>query len=170
MRTKRGPGGDRRIRLRRGATAAERDGTDVAGEASVGEDGSVSVLLVTSATAMIILLGLAVDLSGQVLTQQHARDVAAQAARAAGQQLQGARVVRGQGVEVDVARAAAAGRAYLAGSDVAGTVAVSGGTTVVVTTTAVYETSVLGIVGIDRLTVTGSARARTVRSVDGVDR
>jgi Flp pilus assembly protein TadG len=51
--------------------------------------------MVTAAFAMIILAGLAVDLGGQVLTRQHASNVAAQAARAGGQQLQASRAIRG---------------------------------------------------------------------------
>jgi hypothetical protein len=43
------------------------------------ERGSVSIWIATSGLVMIILVGLAVDLGGQVHAQQHARDVAAQA-------------------------------------------------------------------------------------------
>src|SRR5918994_4681603 len=99
-----------------------------------GEQGSVSLWMVTAAMAMIILAGLAVDLGGQVLTRQHAGNVAAQAARAGGQQLQASRAIRGQGVRTDPARAAAAARAYLAAADVTGTVQLRGGTVVAVHT------------------------------------
>src|SRR5215207_4427922 len=112
------------------------------------ERGSVSLWMVTAAVAMIILAGLAIDLGGQVLTRQHAIDVAAQAARAGGQQLQPGMAIRGQGVRTDPARAAAAAAAYLAASDVTGTVQLRGGTTVIVHTTATYHTKFLGIIGI----------------------
>jgi Flp pilus assembly protein TadG len=46
---------------------------------------------------MIVLVGLAVDLGGQVHAQQHARAVADQAARTGGQQLDAAVAVRGEG-------------------------------------------------------------------------
>jgi Flp pilus assembly protein TadG len=97
-----------RAHLRRGWT--EQDG----------ERGSVSLWMVTAAMAMIILTGLAVDLGGQVLSRQHVVNVAAQAARAGGQQLQASRAIRGQGVRTDPALAAAAARSYLAASDVGG--------------------------------------------------
>src|SRR5207344_2640206 len=84
------------------------------------ERGSVSLWMVTTAFGLIILAGLAVDLGGQVLTRQHASNVAAQAARAGGQQLQASRAIRGQGVSADPALAAAAARSYLAASDVIG--------------------------------------------------
>ena len=134
------------------------------------ERGSVSLWMVTAAVAMIILAGLAVDLGGQVLTRQHASNVATQAARAGGQQLQPGMAIRGQGVRTDPARAAAAARAYLAASDVTGTVQLRSGTTVIVQTTATYHTKFLGIIGIERMQVTGSAESRTVRAVEGVER
>ena len=134
------------------------------------EHGSVSLWMVTAAMAMIILAGLAVDLGGQVLTRQHAGNVAAQAARAGGQQLQASRAIRGEGVRIDNTQAAAAARAYLAASGVTGTVQLRGSTAVVVHTAATYHTKVLGILGIDRLPVTGSAESRIVRAVNGVER
>jgi len=126
--------------------------------------------MVTAAMAMIILAGLAVDLGGQVLTRQNVANVAAQAARAGGQQLQASRAIRGEGVRIDNTRAAAAARAYLAASDVTGTVQLRGGTAVAVHTAATYHTKFLGIIGIDRLPVTGSAESRIVRAVNGVER
>jgi Flp pilus assembly protein TadG len=135
-----------------------------------GERGSVSVWIATCAMVMIILVGLAVDLGGQVYAQQHARDVAGQAARAGGQQLQVPAAVRGHAAQADPARAAAAARAYLAASDVTGSVTVRGGDTVVVHTTATYETKFLGIIGIDSLAATGTGTARIARVVEGVGR
>ena len=134
------------------------------------ERGSVSLWMLTAAFAMIILAGLAVDLGGQVLTRHHASNVAAQAARAGGQQLQASRAIRGQGVRADPAQAVAAARTYLAASDVTGTVQLRGGTAVAVHTAATYHTKFLGIIGIDRLPVTGSAESRIVRAVNGVER
>ena len=119
-----------RAHLRRGWTNCNR------------ERGSVSLWMVTAAMAMIILTGLAVDLGGQVLTRQHVANVAAQAARAGGQQLQASRAIRGQGVRTDPALAAAAARAYLAASDVIGTVQLHGNTAVIVHTSATYHTTV----------------------------
>jgi hypothetical protein len=148
-----------RANLRRGGTNSNR------------ERGSVSLWMVTAAMAMIILTGLAVDLGGQVLSRQHVADVAAQAARAGGQQLQASRAIRGEGVSTDPALAAAAARSYLAAAnDVAGTVQLRGSTAVIVHTSATYHTKFLGIIGIDRLPVTGSAESRIVRAVHGVER
>src|SRR5687768_15189052 len=129
------------------------------------ERGSISAWMALAATVMIILSGLAVDLGGQVYTRQHAIDVATQAARAGGQQLQAPDALRGVAVRTDPARAVTAARAYLAASDVSGTVRLRGGATVLVTTTAHYDTKFLGIIGIDQITVTGTGESRTIRSV-----
>ncbi|MXJ79173.1 pilus assembly protein, partial [Escherichia coli] len=49
-------------------------------------------------------------------------------------------------------------------------VSLHGGTVVTVTTNASYPTVFLSIIGINDLQVTGRAEARTVRSVQGVER
>lgn len=134
------------------------------------ERGSISVWMALSAVVMIILAGLAVDLGGQVYTRQHATDVAAQAARAGGQQLDEGAAIRGGRLRTDPGRAMAAARAYLAASDLSGSVSLRGTTTVVVTTRAAYETKFLSIIGIDRLTVTGAGESRTVRALHGAER
>ena len=73
-------------------------------------------------------------------------------------------------MRTDPAQAVAAARAYLAASDVTGTVQLRGGTAVVVHTAATYHTKFLGIIGIDQVPVTGSAESRIVRAVEGVER
>ena len=134
------------------------------------DSGSISIWIATGGLVMIILVGMAVDLGGQVFTQQHARDIARQASRAGGQQLQPAPAIRGLGVRADPAAAVLAARTYLAASDLTGTARVTGGTTVVVDTTAIYPTKFLSIIGITQLTVTGHAEATITRSVAGAPR
>jgi len=120
---------------------------------------------------LLAMIGIGVDLVAQVQTQQRAQAVAAQAARVAGEQLQSGRAMRGDGAAVDPSTAVQAARAYLAAATgVTGTVAVHGGDVVVVATTAVYHPIVLGLVGVGDLSVTGTAQARPVRTVDGVNR
>nr|WP_242511299.1 pilus assembly protein [Cellulomonas sp. HLT2-17] len=126
--------------------------------------------MITTALTMVLLVGLAVDLGGQVLAKQHAQVVAFEAARAGGQQLQGAAAVLGDAAVVDPAGAVAAASNYLAGTaDVTGTVSAVG-TRVVVDTTTSYQTQFLSIIGIRELTVTGHAEVQTVRAVEGVVR
>lgn len=132
------------------------------------DQGSISVWLATAGLVMIILVGLAVDLSGQVYTQQHARDVARQAARAAGQQLQGPTAVLGQGAVADPYAGQQAAQAYLAGSGLTGSVTIDG-QTVRVNTTDSYQTKFLSTIGINGFTVHGEADSRVTRSVGGVE-
>ncbi|GAA4719637.1 hypothetical protein APR04_003488 [Promicromonospora umidemergens] len=134
------------------------------------ERGSVSSWLVTATFVMILGVGIAVDLTGQVHAQQHARDVAVQAARAGGQQLQGGSAIRGQGVHASSHQAAVAARTYLAAADMTGTVSVpGGGDLVVVRTWDEYETQFLSIIGLTSMTVSGEGEARVARAVGGVE-
>lgn len=133
------------------------------------ERGSISIWFATCAIVMIILVGLAVDLGGKVHAQQHARDVARQAARAGGQQIQAATAIRGQGVIADPHAAAQAAQTYLAGSGMAGSASIIDGRTVRVSTTETYRTMFLAIIGINRFTVHGRADSRITRSAGGVE-
>jgi Flp pilus assembly protein TadG len=133
------------------------------------ERGVVTLWLVTAAFAMTVLVGLAVDLGGQVHAKQRAQDIAAQAARAGGQALQAGPAIRGQAGISDTGPGVAAARAYLAAApDVTGHARIaSGGRTVTVDTASTYTTQFLSVIGIGRLTVTGHAEARINRTIDG---
>ncbi|GAB2761864.1 hypothetical protein GCM10027020_12710 [Nocardioides salsibiostraticola] len=133
------------------------------------ERGSISIWLVTSSFVMLMLVGLAVDLGGQVHAQQRAHDVAAQAARTGGQQVQAAPAIEGRYLAVDTAAARRAAEGYLAAARVRGTVMITGGDTITVDVTAVYRPKFLGIIGIGDLTVTGKASARLIRTLGGTE-
>ena len=128
------------------------------------ERGSISVWAATAALIMIICVGIAVDLGGQVRAQQHARDVAAQAARVGGQYLDDS-AVQGRYPSVAASQAKSAAGDYLAAAGVAGTVTVTGATTIDVDVTDTYNPLFLGVVGIGDLTVTGRASAQVIRTM-----
>lgn len=135
------------------------------------ERGSVlttgTVLLVTVFT---LILGIAVDLSGQVQTKRQAHEVAAQAARIAGQHLDADRFLDSGGrirLASTAARAAALG--YVSETGMTGEVTINGAN-VTVTVTARYTPVILPIVGITTLPVTGTANARAVRALNGTER
>ena len=138
------------------------------------ERGSISLWLVLSSFVMMILVGLAVDLSGQVHALQRAHDLAAQAARAGGERVQAAPAIQGRYVAIDPAAARTAAQDYLTAAGVDGTVTVAGSTTgramITVHVTDTYQPRFLGLLGIHRLDVSGSATARLVRSVGGTER
>ena len=131
------------------------------------ERGSVSVWLATAAVVMIILVGVVVDLAGQVHAQQHTRNVANQAARVAGQQIKATVAIRGQGVQANASQAVSAAQTYLNASDVTGTASIVNGNTIRVTTSSTYNTKFLSIIGLGSMRVTGHAEARIVRVVEG---
>ena len=133
------------------------------------ERGSISIWLVTSSFVMMMLVGLAVDLGGQVHAKQRAHDVAAQAARAGGQQVQAAPAIEGHFLAVDTAAAKQAAEEYLASAHVSGTVTITGGDTITVDVTDVYNPKFLSVIGIGDLTVTGEASARLIRSLGGAE-
>ena len=133
------------------------------------ERGSVSVWLALAAVALVLCVGIAVDLGGQVHAQQRARAIAAQAARTAGEEVAAAQAIRGQTPAVDVAAAKRAASAYLAQAGVTGTVTVRSGN-VEVTVTDTYTPMFLSSIGVGTLTVTGHSSARLVRAVQGTER
>ena len=134
------------------------------------ERGSISIWLALATFVMMMLVGLAVDLGGQVQAKQRAHDIAAQAARAGGEQVQAAPAIQGQYLAIDAPAAQRAAQNYLAASGVAGTVTITGGDIITVRVTDTYKPKFLSIVGIKHMTVTGVASARLIRSLGGNQR
>jgi Flp pilus assembly protein TadG len=131
------------------------------------EDGSITLWMVTASFAMMMLVGLAVDLGGQVHAQQRAHNVAGQAARAGGQEVQAAPAVQGRYVAINAAAARNAAQDYLSTAGVNGTVSIADGTTITVNVTDTYSPKFLSIIGLGDLPVTGEASARLIRTVAG---
>lgn len=126
-----------------------------------------TVLLVSVFT---LILGLAVDLSGQVQTKRQAFDVAAQAARVAGQQLDADRFLdTGGTIRLTSSASRRAALDYIETAGMTGEVTIDG-SDITVTATAQYTPVVLSIVGIQTLPVSGTAHARAVRALDGTER
>ena len=134
------------------------------------ERGSITVWLALSSFAMIILVGLAVDLGGQVHAHERAHDVAAQAARAGGEEVQAAAAIQGHELAVNPAAARAAAQRSLETAGVNGTVAINNGDTLTVTVHDSYDPQFLGLIGIRHLHVTGTATAHLIRTLGGNQR
>ena len=136
-----------------------------------GERGSVTVWMVLIVMVLTMVIGIAVDLSGQVNAKRRAGDVAAQAARVAGQQISpDAYLADGRNVELAVAKAKAAAVDYIEAAGMTGSARVESGTELVVQTETTYKPIFLSAAGIGDLTVTGSASIRVVRVADGKER
>lgn len=131
------------------------------------ERGSITVWLALSSFAMIFLVGLAVDLGGQVHAHERAHDLAAQAARAGGQEVEGGQAIQGSGLTINPATARAAAQSYLDQAGVSGTVTITGGNTITVTVHDSYDPRFLALIGIHRLDVTGTASAHLIRTLGG---
>lgn len=135
------------------------------------ERGSISVWAVLIVTVFALIAGISVDLTGQIQAKQYAVDIAAQAARIAGQQADPNALMGGQTASVNTLRARQAALTYIAGAGMTGSVDIkSGGAELHITTTARYQPVFLGAMGIGPLTVTGTSTARLVRALDGNER
>lgn len=135
-----------------------------------GQRGSVTVWMALASFVMIFMVGLAVDLGGQVHTHERADDLAAQAARAAGEEVTGSTAIQGDRLTIDPTAARAAAQRYLDAAGVTGTVTVEGGNTITVTVHDTYHPKFLGLLGINHLNVTGTATARLIRTLGGTAR
>jgi Flp pilus assembly protein TadG len=128
--------------------------------------GSATVFLAVAATALLLMAGLVVDGGGKVRAAQRADRIAAEAGRAAGQQLDLTAAISGDRPRVEVGRALQAARRFLARAGVGGDAWVSADRrTIEVQAVTTTSTVFLGLVGVDRLAAHGRA---TVELVPGV--
>lgn len=136
------------------------------------ERGSVTIWAVLIVAAFSLVVGISVDLVGQVAAKQRAADVAAQAARVAGEQADPNTLMNGTGkVIVNPQKARQAALAYVAGADMTGTATIeAGGTQLAITTTVTYRPIFLTMIGVGPLTVTGTSTARLIRAQNGSER
>ena len=129
---------------------------------------AVTVWTVMVMAAPTLIAGLAVDLSGQVNRLRLANDVAAQAARTAGQQLDADTYAStGGDVEVAAARAKTAAVTYAKASGMTATARIESGTDLVVDVTTDYEPVFLSAFGIGTQHVAATARVRVVKALEG---
>lgn len=109
--------------------------------------------------ACLLALGLVVDGGGKLHAGERAQLVAEDAARAAGQAIVLPLAKQGTAVVLNPMTAVGYAQLSLARAGVVGTAVVTGPTTVLVTTTVVYQPKILGLVGVGPQIVTGQATA-----------
>ncbi|MCX4554241.1 TadE/TadG family type IV pilus assembly protein [Streptomyces sp. NBC_01500] len=130
-----------------------------------GERGSVTLYFLVFGVVMIGILGLLVDGGRLLMASADTDDLAAEAARTAGQEIRGPEAIEGNGTEADPDKAAAAARSFLAQAGVSGTVRVlDGGQKIDVTVHYTYHPLLLGGMGYGDMPVTGHATATLVRT------
>lgn len=123
------------------------------------ERGSITPAAVVLAIALLLIVGLVVDAGQKLNAVAQAGDVAAQAAHAAGQQLEADTALLGGGATVDPAAAQAAGQEVLAAAGMTGEVLVDGDR-ILVTATCTKQTAFLSLISITTVHGTGSAEVR----------
>jgi hypothetical protein len=128
--------------------------------------GGISILFAIGMTAVMLIIGLSVDGGGQIREVQRANDIAAEAARAGGQQITVADAIAGRPAVLDQPNARAAVRSYLAtaaaddGITVTGyTVTFPDGRHIEVALRLEYHTVVLAVIGVADLTADGFGTA-----------
>jgi Putative Flp pilus-assembly TadE/G-like len=132
------------------------------------DEGAVTLFVAIAMVGLLALAGLVVDGGAKVRAVQRADRLAAEAARAAGQELDVAGVLAGSDVRVDRRAALIAAESYLRASGVQGSARVlDGGAGLAVTTTISAPTVFLGLVGVPAFTVHGAAEVALVHSVRG---
>lgn len=131
--------------------------------AAAGDRGRIAVFYAILGPAFIALLGLVVDGGGKVRALQQANNIAAEAARAAGQAIYAPDAILGNATQLDPDAAEAAGNAYIAATPATGNVDVHPDLlNVTVTVEVRYEPMVLGLFGSGPWTVTGTVEATLV--------
>ena len=130
------------------------------------DGGSLSLFVAVLAVALLAVIGLAYDGAAKVQATQQADLAAAEAARAAGQQMDVSTAIlsAGRSTPIDPAAAVAAANRYLAAAGMNGSVSVTG-ETVTVTTTVQWAPVLLTMVGIGPQTVQGQATARAANGI-----
>ncbi|MFE2167819.1 pilus assembly protein TadG-related protein [Streptomyces sp. NPDC059447] len=130
------------------------------------DDGGIAVYTAICTIALLGIIGLAIDGGGKLRATERADAVAMEAARAAGQAIDPAAAVTGEGVRADPEAAQAAAYAYLARAGHQGSVTLSADRTqLTVTVNGSYPTKFLSVVGIGSMSVSGHGSARLLHGV-----
>ena len=132
------------------------------------EQGSiVSTWALLTITVMTLMVGVAVDLSGQLVALRQANEVAAQAARSAAQQVAtDTYMADGNSIQVTASRAKTAAVDYIHASGMTGSSRIVDGN-LIVESTAHYTPRFLSMLGLGNLDVSGSATVRIARALNG---
>jgi hypothetical protein len=129
------------------------------------DEGRISLLVIVLALAVLAMIGLSVDGGGKVRALRKADNLAAEAARAAGQAIEGGQAIPGGEKVIDPVPAVEAAQNYLTAAGVTGTVTVSQDRKqITVTVTIQYDTVFLDLVGLDTLPATRHATAVLVET------
>ena len=132
------------------------------------DEGSVTLFFCIAVVGLMVMVGLVVDGGAKIRALQRADRLAAEAGRAGGQTIDVSAAIAGDAPTLNAQAAVYATQAYLRANGVSGTVSVTdAGRALVVDVTTITETVFLGLIGVNTLTVPGSAKVVLVRGVTG---
>jgi Flp pilus assembly protein TadG len=134
------------------------------------ERGAITVWVAMAVSILVLVIGITVDLTGQVNAQQRAFDLAQQAGRSAANQVNAGQAMQGQTPTIDIVAASSAAAGYLHAAGVDGTVTVTGPTSLHVHVATVYQPRFLGAAGVGPKTVSGDIDVALARVVNGTQR
>ncbi|BBH67113.1 membrane protein [Actinoplanes sp. OR16] len=128
------------------------------------DDGRIAIFFAILAPAYLAMIGLVVDGGGKIRALQRADNIAAEAARAAGQAINAGQAIEGGEKVVDLRAARGAAAAYLGRLDgVTGSVTSTGDPrSLIVNVQVAWNPVFLGAFGVSGATVTGQATANLV--------
>ena len=133
-----------------------------------GDEGSVTLFFVIAVVGLFVLIGLVVDGGTKVRALQRADRLAAEAGRAGGQAIDVPAAIIGDPPTADARAAVHASQAYLRSNGVSGTVSVdNAGRSLTVDVTTTSNTVFLGLIGVNSMTVHGSAKVSLVHGISG---
>lgn len=121
------------------------------------ERGEASELVIVAFLAIVLVLGLVVDGGAKMTAASAASATAQQAARVGAQPLDSL-PSEGSTAHLDASSAAAAARSYLSQAGATGSVRIINPTTIEVTVTSSEDTTFLGVIGINSVSATRTAR------------
>jgi hypothetical protein len=128
------------------------------------DEGSILIVLPVIALGLFMMIGLIIDGAGRVKALQRAHTVAAQAARQAGQQIDGGALQLDGKTKVNATASVSKAKSFLSQSGMDGDVEMNtAGTRVTVTATDQYRPIFLSFFGFGAVDVTGTAQAQLKR-------
>lgn len=127
--------------------------------------GAIAVWASLAIIGFIVVLGIGVDFAGHSAAVQQARSIAAQAARAGGQNV----TLGHSQAQLQPSQARAAALDFLRASEYDGTVTLEGNV-VHVELTGSYQTQFLSVIGINSLKVAADAESDSLTVVNGLPR
>ncbi len=130
------------------------------------DDGVGTLFWMVMGLLLLGTLAFVVDGGGRMAASAHADDIANEAARVAGQQIDPAQAIPGHQVVADPDAAVAAAESYLADAGMSGTVDITGGgTRIEVTVNDTYHCKLLSAFGPSTMEVTGHGQGHLVHQV-----